>query len=236
MGADVDAVQIDGVAGSLLGSVVSVGPQGVLVGAEGSGQVLAYELDGTRKWCVDVPSGVGMRLGWTELGAWVWSRGIGYRFLDQTGHWLSETIERSATNVDRCPDGSFVEVDTPGASVSCTEQGRIWTSCEDGVCDVFREQERVGQTSAGSAVAWVGSQACWGDVALSEPDASGGVYCEDGWSMQGLQGEHLGTAIAGDRVAGQFSKWLVPARARVVGLNEHQPGRWIMWPSAPDSV
>ena len=219
LGADVAAIQIEGSVGSAMGSVVSIGSQGLLVGAEGTGQVLAFDLDGTQKWCVDVPNGVGMRLGWTESGVWIWSRGMGYRFLDESGQWMSEVVEQSATNVARCPDGSFAEVHTPGASVVCEEEGRIWTVCADDVCEVFREQENVGRTSAGSAVAWIDEQACWGDVQLNEPDASGAVLCEDGWNVQGLQGEHLGTAIAGDRVAGQFSKWLVPARARVLGVS-----------------
>jgi len=49
------------------------------------------------------------------------------------------------------------------------------------------------------------------------------MTCWDGTTISGFPGDHLGVSMAGDRVAGVFNKWEVPARARVVSLQDDQP-------------
>jgi hypothetical protein len=216
LGDDLVAIEIEGDELSGLGSTLVLGAQGLLVGAEGSGRIHAFDLSGQELWCASGAPGLGMRLGWTDEGAWSWQRGTGFRFFSDTGELISEEIETDATAVDRCPDGSFEAVFGPGAALSCSESGLLWTECADGACDVLEDGEVIAQTSPGSDVAWVDGQSCWGDVEFETPDAAGSAQCADGWSVQGIQGEHLGSSMQAGRVGGQFSKWSIPARARVL--------------------
>jgi len=72
----------------------------------------------------------------------------------------------------------------------------------------------------GGALAFVDGALCSGDPALKVEDAGGEVECEDGISILGESGEHLGRAIGGGYVAGGFSARLLPPRARLVPLGE----------------
>ena len=73
---------------------------------------------------------------------------------------------------------------------------------------------------ARGALAFVDGALCSGDPALRVEDAAGEVECEDGTSIVGESGEHLGRAIGGGYVAGGFSPRLLPPRARLVPLGE----------------
>jgi len=149
LGDDLGAIEIEGDELSGLGSTLALGAQGLLVGAEGSGRIHAFDLSGRELWCAAGTPGVGMRLGWTDEGAWTWQRGIGFRFFSDTGALISEEIETEATAVDRCPDGSFEAVLSPGAALSCSESGLLWTECSDGGCDLLQDGELIARTSPG---------------------------------------------------------------------------------------
>jgi hypothetical protein len=217
LGEELSSIVITGEPGSGLGSVLAMGEAGLLVGSEGTGKVQAFDLLGQELWCADFVPGLGIGLGWSEDGAWVWQRSQGITTLNWEGEVVGHEPEILGTAVDRCPDGRFELVTSPGASVSCSEEGLLRTHCALGECEVHRDSEVIGHTSSGSAVAWMDGLACWGDVELSQPEAGGAVYCADGWSLAGAAGEHLGSALLSGRVAGQFSKWSIPARARVLG-------------------
>jgi hypothetical protein len=70
----------------------------------------------------------------------------------------------------------------------------------------------------GGAVAeWAG--VAWaGNPADDEDEGAGRVCAEDGRCVEGEAGDHLGRAIGGGYTVGEFNKWIVPARARVVPL------------------
>ncbi len=99
---------------------------------------------------------------------------------------------------------------------------------DDGAC-TLRTWDRVSGADLGEAdlpagdggaLAFVDGALCSGDPALRVEDAAGEVECEDGTSIVGESGEHLGRAIGGGYVAGGFSPRLLPPRARLVPLGE----------------
>lgn len=83
-----------------------------------------------------------------------------------------------------------------------------------------RELGDLAAAGAGGAVGeWEGI--AWaGDPDESTPDAPGAVCAEDGRCVEGLAGDHLGSALGGGYAAGAFNKWAVPARGRVVPLGD----------------
>lgn len=102
------------------------------------------------------------------------------------------------------------------------------TCAHDGTC-VVRTWDRVAGADLGEAdvpagdggaLAFEDGALCSGDPALKVEDAGGEVGCEDGTTIVGEAGEHLGRAIGGGYVAGGFSPRLLPPRARLVPLGE----------------
>ena len=70
----------------------------------------------------------------------------------------------------------------------------------------------------GAGLALWNDAICSGNPQLDDDDGAGFVECTDGTRIDGLPGDHLGLAIAGGYAIGQFNKWIVPARTRVVPL------------------
>ena len=70
----------------------------------------------------------------------------------------------------------------------------------------------------GAGLAWNDGALCAGDPQSDVDDGAGYVSCDDGTHVAGLVGDHLGQAISGGYAAGEFNKWIVPARTRVVPL------------------
>lgn len=91
--------------------------------------------------------------------------------------------------------------------------GRAWSlfGLDTGLSLPAGEGGAVGEWAG---VAWAG------DPMLDDPDAPGLVRAEDGRAIEGEPGDHLGMAVGGGYTVGTFNKWIVPARARVVPLDD----------------
>lgn len=93
--------------------------------------------------------------------------------------------------------------------------------CDGGcVLRAWGEQvEDLMEGEAGGAVAeWEG--VAWaGFPADDDAEGAGRACAEDGRCVEGIPGDHLGRHIGGGHVAGEFNKWQVPARARILSLD-----------------
>ena len=137
LGEDLIGIEIRGAVGSGLGSALALGPTGLAVAAELSGTVHLFDLDGSEQWCHQLEPGRGIRLGWSSDGIWTWQRGVGFTSFSATGEVVAVEVERAATAVDLCPDGTFAKVYGAGAAVHCTESGVLWTDCAGSTCEVY---------------------------------------------------------------------------------------------------
>jgi hypothetical protein len=157
------------------------------------------------------------RVGLGEAGAWAWLKTDTVLSLPD-GAVLTEFSGRPSA-VDRCPNGEMLAVYGAGESVSCAEAGVLVTVCEGPVCDVRLGEEILDTVSPGGALSWLSGVPCWGDPMLEDERASGAVRCGDGTDIVGMEGDHLGLSLAGDRAAGRFNRHIVPPRLRIVSLS-----------------
>ncbi len=225
IGEELSAVEIPGAPLSLLGTAVAVGTASgeavVIIGAPGAGEVVAVDDDGRELWRLSGEIGLGRRVWAGDDAVAAWLPGVGV--LDADGEVLLRAPE--ATALERCPDGTWWTGEGIGDALDCGTGGLIRSTCEGSRCIVSLQDEpgtagvRLGETSAGSAVGWVGDRACWGDAALESDPHPGAVLCDDGSERIGLDGDHLGASIGASRAAGVFNKWQVPARIRMVPLD-----------------
>ncbi|MFT5687064.1 MAG: hypothetical protein ACI8RZ_008021, partial [Myxococcota bacterium] len=225
IGEELSAIEIPGEPLSLLGTAVAIGSEAgeavVIIGAPGSGEVLAVNALGVEQWRLSGGVGLGRRVWADEDAAYAWLPGVGV--LDGGGEVVLRAPD--ATALARCPDGGWWTGEGIGDALDCAEGGLIRSTCAEVRCTVSLEEtpggdaEVLGETSAGSAVGWVGGQACWGDAALEDDPHPGALHCADGSSLLGLDGDHLGAVIGADRTAGVFNKWQVPARVRIVSAD-----------------
>jgi len=217
LGEAVTARVIEGPVGSDdFGTGLALGDGHLLV-AEQMGFSL-WEISGTEVRGADHPRTT--RVGWSDGDFWRWAPGGGVETvpLDVGGeeHLLDAA---NASAVDRCADGTVVLVTGAGEDIACGDEGIIRTACTDTLCsvilDVDGEIEELDTTSAGSAVGWSGSAACWGDAMLGVEEGAGRVTCDDGTLLDGIEGEHLGLSLGGGYVAGRFNRHTVPPRLRI---------------------
>ena len=218
LGEDLAGSYIAGRPDSGFGSALSLNESGLIVGSEIDGMVEGYDFSGDSQWCFQMEPGVGFELGWSESGPWAWQRGGAIHFFDTTGNVIDVRPVDAVESLDVCPDGRHLVGYGRGSTARCSDAGELWTECVDDSCTVFRDGQNIAESSPGSAVDWMDDVACWGNATLAAPDAGGEVRCEDGRFVQGMEGEHLASSMAGNRVAGQFSKWLIPARGRVISV------------------
>jgi len=223
LGDEVAAVIVDGAAGSSFGQSVAVGTDGtgalrVLVGAPDAGEIVLLDSDGTEIWAVEGDAGFGSKVGWWGTVPWAWTPGVGVQRLDdeEVGAWVAP----NGTSVDICEDGSLVQTEAKGEAVACSAQHWVRTVCDGPACTVVLDSDEgrrdLGETTSGSAVGWWQDTACWGDASIGQATAAGAVHCEDGTTVSGLDGDHLGLALGGGRVAGLFNRHLQPPRARIL--------------------
>ena len=225
LGDEHPAITIEGSPGSGFGAAVAVtegdgGELRVLVGAPDVGEVTALDAQGDVLWSVRGEVGLGTRVGWHQGRPWAWAPG-GEVLMDIDQSMQGASTDDS-TAVTVCPDGEVLTRSEAGADIACASGGRIATACEGTACTVERSGSQIDQevTSAGSAVGFWGSTACFGDARIAQEEAPGGVWCEDGVTVEGLPGDHLGLAIAGGRAAGVFNRHIRPPRARIVSLDD----------------
>ena len=226
VGEELSAVEIPGAPLSLLGTAVAIGTASgepvVIIGAPGAGEVLAVDKGGHEQWRLSGEIGLGRRVWAGDDAVAAWLPGVGV--LDADGEVLLRAP--AATTLARCPDGSWWTGEGIGEALDCGAGGLIRSTCDGSRCTVSLQDEpgvegvRLGETSAGSAVGWIGDRACWGDAALEDDPHPGAVFCDDGTELIGLDGDHLGAGIGASRAAGVFNKWQVPARVRMVPLND----------------
>lgn len=166
---------------------------------------------------VSVSWGSVKRVGSASGVPWVWLEDGGVFRLDdgtQLGH------EERASSVAVCPDMTVLRTLAKGESVACGEPGVIRTVCEAGDCSVWVNDREVDDgVSDGGAVGWWQDVACWGDPELAIETGPGSVHCEDGRSIRGEAGDHLGLSMGAGRAAGRFNRHIVPPRLRVVPLD-----------------
>ena len=225
LGEELPAVEIPGAPLSLLGTAVAVGTASgepiVVIGAPGAGEVLAVDGAGLEQWRLSGEIGLGRRVWAGDDAVAAWLPGVGV--LNASGEVVLRAPE--ATALARCPDGSWWTGEGIGDALDCGAGGLIRSMCDGSRCTVSLQVEpgvegvRLGETSAGSDVGWMGARACWGDAALENDPHPGAVFCDDGSELVGLDGDHLGAAIGASRAAGVFNKWQVPARVRMVPLD-----------------
>lgn len=227
LGDEVPAVIVEGTAGSQLGAAVAIGwdadgERSILVAAPGAGEVRALNARGRTEWTHEGEPGLGTRVGWADGVPWAWSPGLGILRLDGQPP-ASDWSLPGATAVDVCADGTPRSVTGRGEDVVCGDELEARTTCQGAQCDVERITaegvSRVGTTSAGSALAIVDGELCWGDARLGKETAPGGIQCESDQSRRGLDGDHLGLSIGGARTAGVFNRHITPPRARIVPLD-----------------
>ncbi len=229
LGEDVAAVAVTGEAGAALGTRLALGPEGLLATAPGLGEVWGIDADGAVRWRWAVaPAGGLLDAWWGPEGAEALVRGEGIFRRDPDAEGPGERVralDETWTAAAPCPDGSVALAEGAGSAVACGEAGELRSTCAEGSCAVSLRDPATGEevvldeTTPGSAVGFRGDgTACWGDVRAEEPTWTGEVRCADGLVLSGAEGEHLGVALAGDRAAGWFDKWIVPARARALDL------------------
>jgi len=225
LGEEVAAVVVDGEAGSSFGAALAVGIDSedaltILVGAPDTDTVYALDAQGSERWSVSGSEGLGTRVGWVGDRPWAWAPGAGVFWLE--GDLQQEAALPAATAVSLCPDGEVAFRDGKGESIACDEEGPISTSCDGPSCQVDRAGSSLdgAETSAGSAVGFWGEIACIGDARIEQDESPGVARCEDGTTLSGEPGDHLGLAFGGGRVAGVFNRHTRPPRARIVSLSD----------------
>ncbi len=221
LGEEIQAAEVEGAALSALGAAVAVEGERALIGAPGSGEVLLVDADGEEVWRIWGGAGLGQRVWLADGQGYAWKVGEGIFAVGPAGASLILSAPQAAA-IDRCPDGTWWSSSGIGDAVRCTEEGLLWLRCEQAECAVQQGEDGavLGQTSAGSAVDWIEGVACWGDARLEDDPSPGAVQCADGRTWEGLDGDHLGAAMGGGWSAGVFNKWQVPARARLVRLDD----------------
>lgn len=227
LGEQVPAVRIEGAQGDQLGAGVAVGRFGgevrVAVGLPGSGLVRLYTAEGQLVLERAGPVGVGQALLLADDALWLVEPDVGVVRVDADGAESLVLEDPTVARFARCPDGRLETTADPGDAVACGDQGRVLRlSCEGDACRVTLDDQPLDDVGPGGAVGFHGDLACWGDPALAQPDGGGVVRCDDGRSVQGLVGEHLGRSLAGGRAAGVVDKWIVPARGRIHPLDGGQ--------------
>lgn len=211
---------IEGQAGSRLGAAVAVGllegQARVAVAAPERGIISVHDADGGLRWTAQGPTGAGLGLVIVDGALLALTPGEGVVAWSELGPTLLLSAPRAA-RFAVCPGGALLTTDDPDEAVACGPDGQeLRTRCDDaGACQVLLDGLPLATTSGGSAVAFWGSVPCWGDALPDVDDAPGAVRCDDGASIDGLTGEHLGGSLAEGWATGVFNKWIVPARARI---------------------
>jgi hypothetical protein len=224
LGDEIAAAVVLGEAGAGLGTALAFGEDQLAIGAPGLGQVVVVDLEGVELWRAAWAVPMGQRVFAEGLEVWAWEPGVGVWALEEGGTRELVAQLPTATDVDRCPGGTWVGVDGEGSQVSCGTGGEATVRCMGPSCAVELSEVLLGETTPQGGLAWVGDALCWGDAQLEDDPQSGAVRCADGTELWGEEGDHLGVAIAGSsldgaRVAGVFNKWVVPARARIPSLS-----------------
>ena len=96
------------------------------------------------------------------------------------------------------------------------EDGRWLALLCDEQCLVLDAQGELARAGERGRVDLFEGRACWSDPQDQE---RGLIECEDGLSVQGLEGERLGAALDEGWAAGQLSVQVVPNRLRLVPLD-----------------
>lgn len=119
-------------------------------------------------------------------------------------------------------DGWEVEVNGVGAlAVGTRVVARVGAAVRAWDLDGTEVPIELDAGDGGAVAEWEG--VVWaGDPADTIADGAGRVCAEDGRCVDGEPGDHLGRAIGGGYAVGEFNKWIVPARARVVPLDGGQ--------------
>lgn len=171
------------------------GPHLVYAAANGSGYV-----DGEERW--SVPDALAWAAG--DAGV-VATDGDRLYLLDRDRSVRAPGISALAIGTDRV------------LGVQCNPDcaGVAWTMDGEPL-GVFAEAGAGGAVGEWDGVAWAGAPDL--DVA----DGRGRAVAEDGREIPGQVGDHLGIAIGGGYVAGEFNKWTVPALERIVALDGHR--------------
>lgn len=125
--------------------------------------------------------------------------------------------------------GPRIAVDGNIEAFALTIGAVAWRSCGASECAIRvlnlsrpPEEAEVVDLPAVSdgALAWDNDSLCASDPQLDLDEGAGFVVCTDGRRVEGLPGDHLGLAMGGGFAIGTFNKWIVPARTRIVPLND----------------
>ena len=227
LGEELAAVTVHGEPMSLLGSAAAVGASAdgetlVAIGAPGIGEVVVVDASGVEQWRLQGEVGLGRQVWMDGTDVLAWLPGVGV--IDASGGVVHAAPD--AAVLARCPDGSWWSASKGRDALDCSASGLLRSTCEESVCTVSVEsppggsRRVLGQSTPHGAVAWVDGEACWGDVDLLDATSTGTLRCEDGFTVQGLEGDHLGVSIGAGRVAGVFNKWQIPARTRMVPIED----------------
>lgn len=229
--------------GDALGAGVSLDEGRVLVGAPGAGAVLVLD-HGTAG---QGPVGLGRWVWWldgapvaarAEDGVYRLDADPAVRVVDAPGALVYAAGEMDEGPRIAAASASDVSVwDGDGqriASLALTGVQRLaigarrllMVRCEDGACDALAwepgadQPETLGEAGDGGAVMERDGVAWWGDPELEQDAAAGRVCDEDGRCLDGIEGDHLGRSLCDGFAAGVYNTWTVPARLRLVSLDE----------------
>lgn len=218
IGADVAADWVYGEGGDRLGESVALGA-GVVVAAPGAetAWVDGVASPGPAAWVgwsgerlvrvgVDGEVVIDGEAAGTVPNAKVWAIGdAGIVWATKSALGLLDGWEVPVTGVGALAVGTRVLARVGGAV-------RAW-DLDGNELPIELEAGDAGAVAEWDGVAWAGDPA---DVIA---DGAGRVCAEDGRCVEGEVGDHLGRAIGGGYAVGEFNKWIVPARARVVPLD-----------------
>lgn len=223
LGDEREAVVVEGQAEAALGEAVAASGGRVLAGLPGVGEAWLLDQEGARLATLVGPAGFGAQVGFLGDRAWITIEEEALQWFDLSAEepaLVEEVALDGARTVAVCPDGRVLTRMGKGESVACTAAGQLETSCEAAEgCRVLLDGAEIGRTTEGAGLAFDGEIPCYGIPSLDTDPLPGEARCQDGRQVAGTEGDHLGVALAGARVAGVMDKWKAPGRARILPLD-----------------